>query len=75
MISTISLKTNLGKENIINDDFCDIDDFMESVTALLFAVDFSLHEIKAGYEAELERVKKRIQREINEEQKATENNE
>lgn len=75
MISTISLKTDLGKEIIINDDFSDIANLMESVTTLLFATEYTLREIKAGYEAELERVKERIQREIKEEQKTTENNE
>lgn len=75
MISTISLKTYLGEEIIINDDFSDIANLMESVTTLLFATEYTLREIKAGYEAELERVKSRIKREINEGQKATENNE
>ena len=75
MISTISLKTYLGKEIIINNDFSDIADFMESVTSLLFASDHSLHEIKAGYEAELLRVKYEIQCTIDEEQQTTDNNE
>lgn len=75
MTSTISLKTYLGTEISITEDFTDIEDLMGNVTTLLFASDYSLHEIKAGYEAELERVKSRIQREIKEEQKTTENNE
>lgn len=75
MISKISTKTYLGKEIIINYYFSDIADLMESVTTLLFAAEYTLHEIKAGYEAELEGVKSRIQREIKEEQKTTENNE
>ena len=71
MISTISLKTYLGKEIIINDDFSDVNDLMESVTTLLLAADYCLPTIREGYEAELERVKEYIQCAINEEQKAT----
>ena len=75
MISTISLKTDLGKEIIINDDFSDIANLMESITTLLFATEYTLREIKVGYEAELLRVKYEIQCTINEEQQTTENNE
>lgn len=74
-MTSISLKTGFGTEISITEDFTDIEDLMGNVTKLLFASDYSLHEIKAGYEAELERVKSRIQREIKEEQKTTENNE
>ena len=74
-MTSISLKTYLGKENIINDDFNDIADFMESVTALFFAAGYSLQTIREGYEDELERVKDYIQSSIDEEQQTTENNE
>ncbi|MBR4552872.1 MAG: hypothetical protein IKO20_04030 [Bacteroidaceae bacterium] len=75
MISTISLKTDLGEEIIINDDFSDIANLMESVTTLLFATEYTLREIKTGYEAELQRVKYEIQCTVNEEQQTTEKNE
>lgn len=75
MAATITLKTDFLKEISITEDLTDINDLIGSVTMLLFAAEYTLHDIKAGYEAELEIVKERIQSEIKKEQQTAENNE